>query len=73
MHACAVGRQGNAATPPSRMGTEDRYLVGGLMLVGFIAPMLLDGLDGEVFQVCAAMLAPALRPGDIVMWTIWPP
>jgi hypothetical protein len=55
------------------MGTEDRYLVGGLMLVGFIAPMLLDGLDGEVFQVCAAMLAPALRPGDIVMWTIWPP
>jgi transposase len=43
--------------------------VGGLTLAGFIAPMLLDGpMDGEVFQAwCEQMLAPALRPGDIVI------
>ena len=43
--------------------------VGGLTLAGFIAPMLLDGpMDGEVFRTwCEQMLAPALRPGDIVI------
>jgi len=43
--------------------------VGGLTLAGFIAPMLLDGpMDGEVLQAwCEQMLAPALRPGDIVI------
>jgi transposase len=43
--------------------------VGGLTLAGFIAPMRLDGpMDGEVFQAwCEQMLAPALRPGDIVI------
>lgn len=43
--------------------------VGGLTLAGFIAPMLLDGpMDGEVFRAwCEQMLAPALRPGDVVI------
>lgn len=43
--------------------------VGGLTLAGFIAPMVLDGpMDGEVFRAwCEQMLAPALRPGDIVI------
>jgi transposase len=43
--------------------------VGGLTLAGFIAPMLLDGpMDGEVFRAwCEQMLAPVLRPGDIVI------
>jgi transposase len=43
--------------------------VGGLTLGGFIAPMLLDGpMDGEVFRAwCEQMLAPALRPGHIVI------
>ena len=43
--------------------------VGGLTLAGFIAPMLLDGpMDGEVFRAwCEQMLAPALRPGHLVI------
>lgn len=43
--------------------------VGGLTVDGFIAPMLLDGpMDGEVFRAwCEQMLAPALRPGHIVI------
>ena len=43
--------------------------VGGLTRAGFIAPMLLDGpMDGEVFRAwCEQMLAPALRPGDVVI------
>lgn len=43
--------------------------VGGLTLNGFVAPMLLDGpMDGEIFRAwCEQMLAPALRPGDIVV------
>ena len=43
--------------------------VGGLTRAGFVAPMLLDGpMDGEVFRAwCEQMLAPVLRPGDIVV------
>ena len=43
--------------------------VGGLTLNGFIAPMLLDGpMDGECFRAWVEqMLAPALRPGNIVV------
>lgn len=43
--------------------------VGGLTLTGFIAPMLLDGpMDGECFLAWVEqMLAPTLRPGDIVV------
>jgi transposase len=43
--------------------------VGGLTLAGFIAPMMLDGpMDGKVFRAwCEQMLAPALRPGDVVI------
>lgn len=43
--------------------------VGGLTLGGFIAPMLLDGpMNGEYFRAWVEqMLAPALKPGDIVV------
>ena len=43
--------------------------VGGLTLTGICAPMLLDGpMDGEAFLAwCEQMLAPALRPGDVVI------
>lgn len=43
--------------------------VGGFTLQGFIAPMLLDGpMDGECFRAWVEqMLAPALRPGQIVV------
>ena len=43
--------------------------VGGLTRAGFIAPMLLDGpMDGEIFLAwCEQMLAPVLRPRDIVV------
>jgi len=43
--------------------------VGGFTVDGFIAPMLLDGpMDGEVFRAwCEQMLAPVVRPGDIVI------
>ncbi len=43
--------------------------VGGLTLTGFVAPMLLDGpMDGECFLAwIEQMLAPTLRPGNIVV------
>ena len=43
--------------------------VGGLTLGGFIAPMVLDGpMDGAAFRAwCEQMLAPALRPGHLVI------
>lgn len=43
--------------------------VGGLTLDGFVAPMLLDSaMDGEAFRAwCEQMLAPALRPGNVVI------
>ena len=43
--------------------------VGGLTVAGFVAPMLLDGpMNGEAFRAwCEQMLAPALRPGDVVI------
>jgi transposase len=43
--------------------------VGGLTLSGFIAPMLLDGpMDGECFRAWVEqMLAPVLKPGDLVV------
>lgn len=43
--------------------------VGGLTLDGFVAPMLLDGpMDGECFLAWVEqMLAPTLRPGDLVV------
>ena len=43
--------------------------VGGLTVAGFVAPMLLDGpMNGECFRAWVEqMLAPVLRPGDIVI------
>ena len=61
------GQRCHAAIPHGHWKTVT--FVGGLTVVGFIAPMLLDGpMDGEVFRAwCEQMLAPALRPGDIVI------
>lgn len=61
------GQRCRAAIPHGHWKTVT--FVGGLTLAGFIAPMLLDGpMDGEVFRAwCEQMLAPALRPGDIVI------
>jgi len=44
-------------------------LVGGLTANGFIAPYVLDGaMDGAIFRAWTEqMLAPELRPGDIVV------
>jgi transposase len=61
------GQRCYAAVPHGHWKTIT--FVGGLTLAGFVAPMLLDGpMDGEVFRAwCEQMLAPALRPGDIVI------
>ena len=61
------GQRCRAAIPHGHWKTVT--FVGGLTLAGVIAPMLLDGpMDGEAFRAwCEQMLAPALRPRDIVI------
>ncbi len=61
------GERCKAAIPHGHWKTIT--FVGGLTLNGFIAPMLIDGpMDGECFRAwIEQMLAPALRPGDIVV------
>jgi transposase len=61
------GQRCRAAIPHGHWKTVT--FVAGLTLAGFIAPMLLDGpMNGEAFLAwCEQMLAPALRPGDIVV------
>jgi len=61
------GERCRAAIPHGHWKTVT--FVGGLTLTGFVAPMLLDGpMDGECFLAWTEqMLAPALRPGDIVV------
>jgi len=61
------GERCRAAIPHGHWKTIT--FVGGLTLAGFVAPMLLDGpMDGESFLAWVAqMLAPTLRPGDIVV------
>jgi transposase len=61
------GQRCLAAVPHGHWKTVT--FVGGLTHAGFIAPMLLDGpMDGEVFRAwCEQMLAPLLRPTDIVI------
>jgi len=61
------GRRCRAAVPHGHWKTIT--FVGGLTLAGVIAPMLIDQpMDGEIFLAwCEQMLAPALRPGDIVI------
>lgn len=63
----AKGERCRAAIPHGHWKTIT--FVGGLTLSGFAAPMLLDGpMDGECFLAWVEqMLAPALRPGDIVI------
>ena len=61
------GERCRAAIPHGHWKTTT--FVAGLTLSGFCAPMLLDGpMDGDAFVTwCERMLAPALRPGDIVV------
>ena len=61
------GQRCRAAIPHGHWKTVT--FVGGFTVAGFVAPMLLDGpMDGEVFRAwCEQMLAPILRPGDIVI------
>lgn len=61
------GKRCRAAIPHGHWKTIT--FVGGLTLSGFVAPMLLDGpMDGECFLAWAEqMLAPTLRPGDVVV------
>ena len=61
------GERCRAAIPHGHWKTVT--FVGGLTLAGFVAPMLLDGpMDGECFLAWVEqMLAPTLRPGDIVV------
>jgi transposase len=63
----AKGRRCRAAIPHGHWKTIT--FVGGLTLNGFVAPMLLDGpMDGECFLAWVEqMLAPTLRPGDLVV------
>ena len=61
------GERCRAAIPHGHWKTIT--FVGGLTLNGFIAPMLLDGpMDGTCFRAwIEQMLAPALRPGHLVI------
>lgn len=63
----AKGHRCRSAVPHGHWKTIT--FVGGLSLDGFIAPMLIDQpMDGEIFLAwCEQMLAPALRPADIVV------
>jgi transposase len=61
------GKRCCAAVPHGHWKTIT--FVGGLTLTGVIAPMLIDQpMDGEIFLAwCERMLAPALRPGNVVV------
>lgn len=61
------GQRCRAAIPHGHWKTVT--FVGALTRAGFIAPMLLDGpMNGEAFLAwCEQMLAPALRPGNLVI------
>lgn len=61
------GERCRAAIPHGHWKTIT--FVAGLTLAGFVAPMLLDGpMDGECFLAWVEqMLAPTLRPGDLVV------
>ena len=61
------GKRCRAAIPHGHWKTVT--FIGGLTLTGFVAPMLLDGpMDGDCFLAWVEqMLAPTLRPGDIVI------
>jgi transposase len=61
------GERCRAAVPHGHWNTTT--FVGGLGISGLCAPMLLDGpMDGEAFLAwCGQMLAPTLRPGDVVI------
>jgi hypothetical protein len=64
---CARGERLVDAAPWGHWRTTT--FVAGLRATGVIAPMVLDGpMTGEVFRAYVGqMLAPALKPGDVVV------
>ena len=64
---CARGQRLNAALPWSHWNTTT--FVAGLRLDGLHAPMVLNGpINGDAFKAYVEqILAPCLRPGDIVV------
>ena len=64
---CAKGARLDAAVPWGHWKTTT--FVAGLRVDGLHAPMVLDGaMDGAAFKAYAEqLLAPCLRPGDIVV------
>ena len=64
---CARGARLDAAVPWGHWNTTT--FVAGLRVDGLHAPMVLDGaMDGAAFKAYAErLLAPCLRPGDIVV------
>ena len=64
---CRRGERLDAALPYGHWKTTT--FLGGLTSRGFIAPYVLDGpMDGAVFKAWVEqMLAPQLKPGDIVI------
>ena len=64
---CARGERLVDAAPAGHWKTTT--FVAGLRASGIIAPLVLDGpMTGEVFRAYVEqMLAPALRPGDVVV------
>ncbi|WP_407866654.1 transposase [Phyllobacterium phragmitis] len=67
------GERCRAAVPHGHWKTTT--FTAGLRLSGMAAPMLLDGpMNGPAFLAYAEqVLAPELRPGDVVTWTTWRP
>ena len=64
---CARGERLRMSVPHGHRKTTT--LVAGLRLDGMVAPMVLDGpINGDWFEAYVAqVLAPTLRPGDIVV------
>ena len=64
---CPRGQRLDVSCPHGHWKTTT--FVGGLTNTGFIAPYVLDGpMDGAVFKAWTEqMLAPRLKPGDIVI------
>ena len=64
------GPRGQRVDGPVQQGHwKSTTFVGGLTSRGFVAPYVTDGaMNGTIFRAWVAqMLAPALRPGDIVV------
>lgn len=63
---CRKGKRLRTGLPHGHRNTAT--LVAGLRLDGMVTPMVLDGPgNGDRFEALRHVLAPSLRPGDIVL------